>query len=129
MYMNQLSCCGVREICGLGEDQSATKSMESFLVATAPYDGSVMRRDRFRYVIFTSINKSRYGQRFAGHIRANNLGEVTEIGPAVNPNTSNQLTVWVWTVDHDNLKKYREKTATKKPTTGQAPLVIGVANG
>lgn len=74
-----------------------------------PYLGAEMRRrDKFRFVIFTDINKRTYGSRLAAYIVEHKLGDVIETGQHKNPNSRNMVRVWVWTLDHRALKLWKE---------------------
>lgn len=81
---------------------------------------------RFRYLFFTQAVRPgtgmsvRYGERFANYIKEHDLGFVTQTGENVNPNSGNNLTVWIWTVDHLKLKAHAMKNlkmSTKKYPT------------
>ena len=117
-------CCGIRELNNLSRDADSQASIISFglqcyekhLEGTLKNEyGDDVRldRDKFRYGLFSQANSpsatpnpATYGERFAAYIASNMLGEVTETGTHKNPNTGNLLKVWVWTIDHDEVKRH-----------------------
>lgn len=54
-----------------------------------------------------------YGRKFAAFITDNGLGTVVASPRAINPNSGNNLQVWVWCIDHDTLKAWYEKVKPK----------------
>lgn len=78
---------------------------------------------RFRFAIFSEAHRPgltdetgpKYGRDFAALIRECKLGDVIETGRHINPNSSNHLRVWVWTVDHEALTKWFKKDAATQP--------------
>ena len=96
-------------------------------VQVQPVEGYAVWEDpaqysRFRFAIFTEAhgpawaeeNGPKYGQNFAAFIRETQLGDVIETGRHVNPNSSNKLKVWVWTVDHAALVGWLKDDAKKR---------------
>lgn len=103
----QIGCCGIREIDGLQYTTSEKKAIQEFLHRT--------KRNRyFRFVIFSQADGAwarvpNYGVKFAAFIETNKLGTLTMSNTAVNPNTGNKVTVWIWSVDWDALKKWAKE--------------------
>lgn len=61
-----------------------------------------------------------YGQPFADFIVEEKLGTVVHIPPAENPNTGNEVEMWVWTPDMEALEKWcfaniKQESKTYKP--------------
>jgi hypothetical protein len=136
MYVddNGLNCCGIREISDLHHCRTAASAIRQFIYATEPidyggYNSVTYRRDKFRYAIFSGINKGsakvKYVDRLKAYILENKLGEVVETGWNVNPNSNNKLKVCVWTIDWEALKTWKEKQEAKngkrKPSTPVTP--------
>ena len=48
----------------------------------------------------------RYGHRFADWLEAQKLGHVHRHPPTINTNSGNQLTLFIWTVDHPALEAW-----------------------
>jgi hypothetical protein len=55
-----------------------------------------------------------HGQSIADFIRANDLGTLTEHGEVRNPNSGNQIKVWVWTYNGNKPKTRKRGTKTPK---------------
>lgn len=114
LYLNDMNCCGMREIGELSSRHTAEEAMEDFGRMTV--EGVDGGRDRygyygdrrheghnFRYVVFSQAGaRSKYGDRFAAFIQTNRLGDVIETaGRYRNPNTNRVLKAWIWTVNHE----------------------------
>lgn len=103
----QIGCCGIREIDGLEYARDCKYALHEFLHRT--------KRNRlFRFAIFSESNftwnyhhgMTDYGQKLAAYIKQHKLGKVTKSNTAQNPNSGNNVTVWIWSVDWDALKKW-----------------------
>lgn len=99
--IKDMNCCGTKEICRVSymEPESLLRKYAHSLLT------------RVAHVFFTDINansrSARSGFRFAAYIRRNRLGRVTKcVQSAINPNSGNRLTAWIWTVDHANLRSH-----------------------
>lgn len=122
MDLNDMACCGVKEMDGLSTFRSAQEAMRAFAGCTVegaqPRDGygyyDPWVGNRFRYVIFSQAGaRSRYGTRFAAFIRDNGLGDVVKTaGRHINPNSNRILKVWIWTVDHEAVSEWVNRSAT-----------------
>lgn len=124
MRLNVMSCCGAREITNLSISRSAPQAMQEF--GQAIYTRSYA--DNFRYVIFTAADYGKpatYGTRFAKFIAKNNLGTVLETAKNRNPNTGNQVQMWVWTVNHDAVKAWlkKDKEIRGRKARGERPVI------
>src|SRR6202007_2960824 len=64
------------------------------------------KKIREAFVMFSDTdNGASYGgNSLCRYIRENNLGEIIEMGPRMNPNTGNQIKVWVWAPPHESLE-------------------------
>lgn len=113
MHLQNLNCCGIRELALLRDIRDPKTALQRFLSQIEPrvysWGPGLNRRDTFRYVIFSATKSARYGVRFAKLIEDEKLGEVISTGFNKNPNTGHILKVWVWTVDHDALKTWKAK--------------------
>jgi hypothetical protein len=83
---------------------------------------------RFRYLTFSEAqsknakpNENGYGSTFAALLTKLNVGQVISTGWNLNPNSSNNLKVWVWTIDHDVLRKWWGKNRPKASKVTSAP--------
>ena len=115
MELSNLRCCGVKEIAGLSFTTSAQHAIRQFgdltyyrqvkdcnnKILPAPFEN-------FRYVMFTQANMpggmAKYGDSFAAFIQKHKLGSLVETPYNLNPNSGNQVKVWLWTVDHPKVK-------------------------
>lgn len=111
------ACCGIREISGLvnfqGDSEQAMLAAcfrlmpEPFGTRSTPY-GRFMTPDlmRFRYFIFSQagrLQRNRYGTQFAAYIEKMGFGTVIQTDNQVNPNTGNEVIVYVWTINREAL--------------------------
>ena len=141
MELNNLRCCGVKEITGLSYTESATKAIRQFGDLTyyrqvKQYLGSGHSEtvpapmENFRYVMFTQANATggtaTYGDRFAAFIQKHKLGALIETPYNMNPNSGNNVKVWLWTVDHPRVKALLAKLR-KEPVVDMAEQVIAEA--
>lgn len=133
MELNQdWQCCGFREIGHLLEDSNPERMFASFLKATElrplsdwqkdrpeyqtkAYE-QARRQDKFRYALFSGANveipkRAIYSDKFAKFIEANKLGSVMASDWNLNPNSGNQLKVFLWTIDWDVVNALRAKPA------------------
>lgn len=130
MQFGQLECCGVKEIRYLSHSDDAHAAMRCFALGCLggkkkgtdllevpnvkiSYEGNISSiiGVRFRYAIFTeaAVDRASYGKLFAKFILDNKLGEVIKTGVNINPNSTNSLQAYIWTVDHDALRGWWEK--------------------
>lgn len=110
------------------QDKKSSMAWGYLGVQVMPVEGYAVWEDpaqysRFRFAIFTEAHYPmytedtagpKYGQNFAAFIREHRLGDVVETGRHVNPNSSNKLKVWVWTVDHAALVGWLKDDARKR---------------
>ena len=68
------------------------------------------------YGMFSGVQKEQYAQRFAAFLKREKLGKVVKGHAAYNPNhpervgkKGGKLLVYLWTIDHDALKKWAQK--------------------
>ena len=117
-----MRCCGIREIHALSYYATANEALKAFGALTyqnmvrVPPGKLMLKPDKgFRYIIFTQAQKtSSYGQRFADLIIRHKLGTLLDTGFHINPNSLNNLKVWIWEVDHEACTKFFQELADKK---------------
>lgn len=125
MNFQSVACCGVREISSLSTYPDPKEAMRMFGQGLfSKRVGEVKTSPMFRYAVFTQaqsqstpicegkslIDKGTgYGYRFANYIREHNLGDLIETPFNVNPNSNNNLKLWVWTINLETIKKHWEK--------------------
>lgn len=105
MRIERLECCGLFELCGI---QSTTPKEAVLAVCRNWFDDD----EQGAYILFTTVEGSN-GRKLAQYIRDNKLGEVNKQRPAVNANTGNMLTFWVWRVDKRVLESFWKKNKPK----------------
>lgn len=95
------NCCGIKEIHNITGLKPKTIVDE---VTRQWRDGS--RRTAFFF--FSTVSTVKAGKALAAYIEEKKLGVVTKMPTKRNPNSGNQLDMWVWAVD--------EKALLNKPT-------------
>lgn len=119
-----LNCCGIKELAGISQGSPANAIWSAGLLVNE-FDPSM---PRCRYIIFSQAHSnmfksSGYGYDFAQYIRDNNLGEVFDQVPVgKNPNSGNQVKMWIWIFDSDAMKAWFEKE--KQIRGWNSPLAI-----
>lgn len=66
------------------------------------------------FLLFSHKASNKVTQRFAELIEAEKLGDVWRSEPSKNPNSGNDIVVYVWKVDKDNFKKWYIANREKK---------------
>lgn len=108
VQLGDLQCCGVREMNRLAYAVHRSRLKQSVR--------DVWNRGRgngpnFSHVIFTAVQPSYegaqdYGEIYRKFIEQHKLGTVAASDAAVNPNSGNEIRVYVWTLDRERIKKY-----------------------
>jgi hypothetical protein len=92
--------CGVSTLSGLSE-ATPQQIVDKVLKQRSDTDRKTIRE---AFVIFSDIaDTGRGGNALYKHIKDNNLGEIMEFGPRMNPNTGNIIKLWVWAPPHQSL--------------------------
>lgn len=78
----------------------------AFAIATALYHKANPRPSAF--VMFSDTVENGRGRKLAAFIieSRGTLGDVTRFGPTVNPKTGNTIELWVWHLNHENIRKW-----------------------
>lgn len=105
LYVNETSCCGVREFDCVDDYDDPLQLLLRFCVEEN-VDGNFLN---YAFVVFTDRVNSKRGQKLANYIVKNNLGRIVESRAKINPNTSNKIKVWIWDIDNINLKRWYKK--------------------
>lgn len=103
-HLQTMTCCGIKEIHGI---------QRSSPVGTLKDIGRdwFLRTPR-AFLIFSCKSVSSAGFWLSLYIRVYGLGKVTAFGPRLNPNSKNQINIYVWDVNNDAFKRWLDK---KKP--------------
>jgi hypothetical protein len=110
VYLSGLGCCGIREMSGLytsvDQEKEAAMVLAENMYNTNSHD---YYGQNFRYIVFSEAS-GRYGERFADFLHREGLTDLglVSTGRNVNPNSGNEVRVWIWTVDHEVFKKWWE---------------------
>jgi hypothetical protein len=138
MKLHQMMCCGLRELHGLEWEarEGPAYAMKEFIHAACPkrqefkwrdgkYIKQYLSRLYFSHVVFSEAKDGAgaYGEQFAAYIKKNKLGDVVASQRRVNPNSGNQVKLWVWTLNKQELVKWAAKNI--KDGDGFARLIIG----
>lgn len=104
-------CCGIRELGGVSRHLGYPRgAMLAFALRCYGWGFDGSENARFRHVIFAQARQdSSYGFDLAKLIGEKLLGTVVDTPFQVNPNSGNELKVWLWTVDHDAVKKWAKE--------------------
>src|SRR3990167_8970384 len=106
-------CCGMRELWGLSKINPKDPELftpKDFLIAsikkawgkTEITGHYIFRCTNVIYnqaIRVTETNPNRYGDIFTAFLLENKLGVVTQAPTAINPNSTNELTTYLWTID------------------------------
>ena len=98
-YVRSLSCCAIKEICSLNRTPKSTLRDVKYEVAQHYLSQA--------FFLFTDIKRSKKGEALARYITDNNLGKVTQTEYAKNPNSPNQVRIWVWKVKKSEFNKIK----------------------
>ena len=103
---DDFSCCGLNEIDGIRDDENKNHPERTVIeVAKQFFSGD----KKCAFMIFTDIKRKKAGKTLEAYLRRNKLGTVTKSMPAINPNSKNSLTVWVWKINKKKLETYKNK--------------------
>lgn len=103
-------CCGVCEISGIGEN-----SPKMILRSAADGLYSDEYQGRFRFMVFTGSTENdslKTAAALKAFILKNKLGEVIKTKKRENPNTTNIIQMYVWTINHNTFRRWARKQGT-----------------
>lgn len=140
MIIRWLNCCGVKEISQLSIYGSARDFMLAF-VTPKPYASTgneqgnytsfcyeSLNKDeepyflRCGFLLFTEARQQGYGQKLADFIYEHKLGTITTSEVRQNKNSGNLIQVFLWGVDYEALKKWKNENWVPAP----APVKFAV---
>ncbi len=98
--LHSTECCGIREADGIQGARSVEEMMLG--ICQSYYEES----EDSAFIFFSCTTKYQKGEMLQRFIKKNNLGEVVKMGPSNNPNSGNNLKMFMWQVDQRELKKY-----------------------
>lgn len=102
--INETSCCGVREYAGLMD--SKTKSIIESIALDRFQDSN-----DYRFVMFTENHQKNFenGLALMAYIKKNKLGIITKSYTGNNPNSFNDIRVYLWRISENGLRKWADK--------------------
>lgn len=102
-----MSCCGVKEIT---EVDAPPKAIINGIVDDIFGENGM----DCAFLIFTDALREGNGRKFKNYILKNELGTVIESGRKENPNSGNNIRVWIWTPDMKKLKEIYKENDKKR---------------
>ena len=111
VQLNRTSCCGLREISGLGGAGTSRNAL--YEVAKIMYTNS----KKGAFVVFSAPSQHKYGDNLRNLITKTRVGTVSKSRARKNPNSLNTLNVYMWSVNDKVLKRWyiAEKKRLEKP--------------
>jgi hypothetical protein len=88
-----INCCGLKELLGVSYDSPRTLAVEAGNAGVP-------------FLVFSDVATRGTAQKFAAYIRKHKLGTCATTRKAINPNSGNQLKVYLWRVDRRALRKH-----------------------
>lgn len=112
MRVDNTSCCGLNEIVGV-----AYNSPQDVMRMVCEYKNLSDTKDNRDYVPLMFFTDTIYkkkpavqsGQSFAKFIEDNKLGVLSKSTIRINPNSSNRIRCWIWSVNFPNLINWYKK--------------------
>lgn len=97
------SCCGAHELIGSSDIESQEDAIDALIeIAKVRY----VEHNTCAFYIFTGVTDEGTCQEFAEAIRSERLGTVTKSRDKVNPNSENEIAVWIWAVNDNRYRKW-----------------------
>ena len=122
-----MACCGVVEMSGIAHFRNDPTNAVVDMLCCEEYDYDSDGNDKpylqldppkAAHIVFTQASKTRcksgYGYAIASYIIQQGLGTVANSQPARNPNTSNQITVFVWTPNIAGIKSWAKRNGIRR---------------
>lgn len=101
--VNSYMSCGVKIVYDL--DLSRTTNERAIEIGNYHFDPTRLRTPAAMYA-FSDNEANRRGHDLAQLFKENELGEITETGFHVNPNSNNKIKVWIFAPDNDKFKTW-----------------------
>lgn len=116
MGIEQLICCGMRELDGL-PDKPVFAVLEVAQDHPTPISSAGRIGGGYVFVVFSDVvgSTSSNGEKLAKFVRANKLGLVKSTSERMNPNTGNTIKAWIWELDHEALFAFRKAYEKNHP--------------
>lgn len=110
MNINYVTCCGIKELHGLNAVNGVvppilTNAVEKEIEGIARLRGAHYNA----YMFFSDVAGNKGGPRLKEYIEKNGLGEVVTMPTRRNFNSGNDITMWIWVVDHEAFDQWTKK--------------------
>ena len=109
MYLKDLECCGIKELDGIKESENTAKRSVLYIAGAQRVAEKEDDGDEFAFIIFSDTYSAPRGKALANYITKNKPGSIRKTLSRENPNSGNDLTVWVWAIHQNNLKAWFKK--------------------
>lgn len=117
--LNSTSCCGMGDITNLTSNADQLANLKEL----APRIINARRP----FCTFSCPIRSSHGLDFKAIVLEHKLGKVIESSVKMNPNSNNDLQIFLWEVDLDKLTKWWDKNKPFKFQVGDRVRIIGTA--
>jgi hypothetical protein len=118
MFVQLLSCCGIKELAGIGNDLY-DRSFDTIVRTARAYPAAFYLFSLTEYQDRTSV------EAFEEFLKANNLGTLTASGEKRNPNSGASLKMWIWEPpSRDALTRYCYPKPDKKATAARRAAAL-----
>ena len=102
MTLHTLRCCGIQELCDVFGYEALPK--ERLLTICREFE-TISKSPR-AHILFTDTKNCKRGDELAEFIFQKELGTIVTTTAEENPNTGRLVKLYIWSVNHDNLKKF-----------------------
>lgn len=109
MEIRTTRCCGIREIDGIQDYSENEEGAKELLIDAIPrltgeLDGA--------FAFFSCNDESEMGAELMSFIEENDLGSVQQTRTVLNINSGNNLTMYIWTLNLDNMRNWHAEATT-----------------
>lgn len=136
--LTTLSCCGIKEIHGIGDCSTPEEALKTFMVQHSPSNKWRSDSTEACLYIFSGVVRERgtknnydqdaglvtdttYGPKLAAYIRKHKLGQVTSGPKRVNLNHKlHTIQAWFWAPNWEALKKWNKEAKSEGVSRGNA---------
>lgn len=103
-------CCGFREIYNI-----TTESNPEMVLASVVEEDNWLSNPRCSFYFFTdsSAEKYKYGKKLKEYIEKHKLGTVHETLGKNNPNSSNRVRAYIWTINHTAFTRWAKENYSR----------------
>lgn len=117
--INTTSCCGLRELEGIMEHEDPKDCLMAI--------GARLIEIETAFVVFTCPENEDYGQELKQYINANDLGNVIQSTSRFNPNSDNDLIMWVWEIEMSEFEDWflGQTELANRPATPTTGFEVG----